>query len=502
MRIHGDQGAGVAQIVHQRGDLALQPLHHLKCHIEKVARAAGGVEHGGFAQSRVKVAHKLQRVVGLAIFCQALNGSLHVTPILTEGFNDGGCHEPLHIGARRVMRAQLVALPLVEGAFQQGAEDRRFDLFPVCFSGFDQKAELQIIQRQGLGLFEKATVEAFEVLHQHLGKPAGVHGVPQALERRFGVFRMAAQLAQEFSEAATRDQVHIFGEHREQAAHEKTGNGFAVMALAFEAVAQFGEVGGNVARDIGGSERGIKAVGIGPDHAQHVTDVTLAQVFQVDTIAVAIRVLVVALPLFREVRVKFDDMAHVNNHQKGWPAVFPGNGAGVVVGLVARLEHGVVPGGCAPHTVADAFLCARGDAPGQIDCAVLLLVHALLGFEYEMPATVDVDEAGGAFLRVGKCHRPFEPVMVVAVVIGGRVRPVDAQQIGQFDHEELVIGMFAAPGLLPPADELVNLMCVRHTVSVAGLESVFNQKLCEAGEIMALRSVSGEYMKPIKPDTL
>ena len=87
-----------------------------------------------------------------------------------------------------------------------------------------------------------------------------------------------------------------------------------------------------------------------------------------------------------------------------------------------------------------------------------------------MPATVDVDEAGGAFVCVGKCHRSFEPVMVVAVVIGSWVRSVDAQQLGQFDHKELVIGMLASSGIFPPGDELVNLMCVRHTISVASLE--------------------------------
>ena len=66
------------------------------------------------------------------------------------------------------------------------------------------------------------------------------------------MFRVPAQLAQEFREAATRDQVHVFSEHREEAAHEEAGHGLAAVALTLEAFAQFGKVGGDVASDFGG----------------------------------------------------------------------------------------------------------------------------------------------------------------------------------------------------------------------------------------------------------
>ncbi len=58
-------------------------------------------------------------------------GGLHIAPILAQRLDDGGDHQPLDIGARRVVRAQALSLRRIERLFEQGAEDRRLDLVPV-----------------------------------------------------------------------------------------------------------------------------------------------------------------------------------------------------------------------------------------------------------------------------------------------------------------------------------------------------------------------------------
>lgn len=102
----------------------------------------------------------------------------------------------------------------------------------------------------------------------------------------------------------------------------------------------------------------------------------------------------------------------------------------------------------------NALLAARGAALGQIGGAFLYQVHTLLGFQHEMPRAIGIDKARGVLVPVGKGDGPLELVMVVAVIIGGRVGAVEAPQFGQLDHEELVIGMFAATGVFPAGDEV------------------------------------------------
>ena len=150
MWIDGDEALlRFAQFGQKGNHLPLQPFHHLERDIEEVARSAGRVEHTDIAELAVKLAHKGAGIFILAILGQALDGGLHIAPILAQRVHDRGSHEPFDIGAGRVMRAQFVALAFVERAFQQCAEDGGFDLFPVGLCGLDQQAKLNGVQRKG-----------------------------------------------------------------------------------------------------------------------------------------------------------------------------------------------------------------------------------------------------------------------------------------------------------------------------------------------------------------
>lgn len=56
------------------------------------------------------------------------------------------------------------------------------------------------------------------------------------------MLRLPPELSELVAEGVLWQELHIFGEHREEAAHEEAGDGLSVMALALEAAAQRGEV--------------------------------------------------------------------------------------------------------------------------------------------------------------------------------------------------------------------------------------------------------------------
>lgn len=83
-----------------------------------------------------------------------------------------------------------------------------------------------------------------------------------------------------------------------------------------------------------------------------------------------------------------------------------------------------------------------------------LTVAALLGFEDEAVALVEVD-AAGAVRDVGllERHRPLEDVGVLLVVGLRRVRALDPEHVAQLAEEELAVGTLGRARLFPARDE-------------------------------------------------
>ena len=217
-----------------------------------------------------------------------------------------------------------------------------------------------------------------------------------------------------------------------------------------------------------------------------------------NAIPVAVRELVVALALFGEVSVELDDVAHVNDHQEGRPAVILGDRASVIVGLVAGLEHGVVPGGGAAHAVPNALLFAFSGTLGQVALPVLLLVNALFGFQNEVARAVDVGKAGTAFVGVREGDGPLEPVVIVCVIVRRRERALEVEQLGQFDHEQLVVGVFTAARRFPTGDKFADLLFGGHLLvnQLSGQNAVFEKGFKGVGVEEPLACLDG-FLQPL-----
>ncbi len=114
---------------------------------------------------------------------QHQGGGLGVGPVGAQRLDDGGQHQPLNIGARRVVGAKSVALGGVEGAFQQSAQDGGLDLAPVGLGGFNQEVNLRGREQQAVvglaGALEQLAVEVQHGFCQGGTETAGVHIGPQ-----------------------------------------------------------------------------------------------------------------------------------------------------------------------------------------------------------------------------------------------------------------------------------------------------------------------------------
>lgn len=106
------------------------------------------------------------------------HGGLHRVPVLAQGLDDGGDHQALHVGAGRVVGAQLVALAGLQGPLQQGAKNGGLHIGPAGFGGLYQQVELRLAYGQGLCFLKQKAVELRYQGAQGGVKTAFVHALP------------------------------------------------------------------------------------------------------------------------------------------------------------------------------------------------------------------------------------------------------------------------------------------------------------------------------------
>ena len=178
---HRQHGLSLAQVVKPVAHLAFEALQMLQGDIQKVAAAAGRVEDAQAAQLVMEGADFLAGLLGLALLQPGLGGDLNRGPVAAQRRDDGRQHQPFDVGAGGVVRAELMPFARIEGALQQGAENRRFDEPPVGPAGGDQLVDLLGAQRDRVGVGEQTAVEPPQPLQEVAVVLAVVHVVPQAL---------------------------------------------------------------------------------------------------------------------------------------------------------------------------------------------------------------------------------------------------------------------------------------------------------------------------------
>ena len=220
--------------------------------------------------------------------------------------------------------------------------------------------------------------------------------------------------------------------------------------------AEGGEAAGDLAGDAGGGAGGVEGVGVGPDEAQPVADVGVAQVVEADAEAGGVGEVGVVLAGAGEVGEELDDVADVDDDEEGRPALVGGQRAGVGLGLAAGAHHGVVPAAGAADGGAFARLglrCRRRAANCSSSCwrpepCLRLAVTKSV-------APIQVDRAGaGRAVRVGNLTGYSNAVAIARGIACGRAGPIDAsaRRTARID-ERLEVGALGGAGLRPPRDE-------------------------------------------------
>lgn len=189
---------------------------------------------------------------------------------------------------------------------------------------------------------------------------------------------------------------------------------------------------GDLTGDPGGGAGGVERHGVLPDRAEAFADLFIAEVFEVDAEAVAVRELGVALPLAQEIGIDLDEVPDIHDEEGGGPAVLLCHGTGLAVRLVAGAEHGVFEAPGAPLAVA-------GLGAGRVlfgEEAELLRFRlrpgTLLRLHDEAVFAAEVDPAVTPPAGVSFGDRSFEAVVVgLAVALCG-LGAVELQKVAEF----------------------------------------------------------------------
>ena len=258
--------------------------------------------------------------------------------------------------------------------------------------------------------------------------------------------QIVAQRRQKFGEAVWREEVDVFGEEGEDAAHQERRDGFGGVIL-FERAGEVGEVPGDVARDAGGDAAGVEGERVEPDGAETVADELGFELFEPDAVSKGIGERDVRLPGARKIGEELDGIADIHHHQEGRPALGSGERFGVLLGLIAGAEHGLIPSGGAAHGGS----AAPRDLEEQRGFSGFA---ALFGFEHEAALFVEVDEAGARNAgRVAERNGTFEDVVIPIAVGDSGVGTRDFQVVAEFGEEEGVVGPLGGARVLPPLDK-------------------------------------------------
>jgi hypothetical protein len=445
VRIDGEAGHFqrsllVAEPVEGVEDFAFEALEVLQGDVEEIAGAARGVEDAHFAEAAVEALHFGGGFLRFALAVEGDGGGLGGVPLGAQRLDDGGHDEALDVGARGVVRAELVALDGIERALQQGAEDGGLDIAPVGARRLDEQLKLVVGEREGGGVLEEAAIEVAHFFAEHGGEAAGLHAAPQFLDHRHELVGVAVEALEQVDEAVLRQQLDVFRKHGEERAHEEGGDGFRAVAALFQRSGEASEALRDLAGDAGAASRGVERLRVGPREAERLAHVGVAQPGEQDAVALRIGERDVGAAGTGELGVEFDTVANIDDDKQRRTAFAGGQRAGVLLGLAAGLEHGFIPRRAAALSVAflrGFRLCLRGVGKGLGGFAFF---HSLLRFEDVAAAFVEVDAPGArGAVRVMKGDAALENVGVVRVVRFGRVRPRDAEQVAQLGKEELVI---------------------------------------------------------------
>ena len=170
-----------------------------------------------------------------------------------------------------------------------------------------------------------------------------VHGLPELANVMLEGGRVRLARLERVLEGLVRQQANVFGEHREQAAHEKHGHFVGGMLLALQRLRDFRQPLGNGARNAGGVARRVQRLRRVPNVFQALANVRLAQILQIDAEALTVGELIEGFAVAAEVRIDLKTMANVADNDERRRRMTGRQQAHIVFSLNAGIHHEHVP---------------------------------------------------------------------------------------------------------------------------------------------------------------
>jgi hypothetical protein len=415
----------------------LDPLHRVQRHVQEVAAPARRVEEAQRLEPPVELAETLLRggpVLLLAGLQELDDLRLHRVPAVADRNLDGLPDHALHVGPRRVLRAELVPLPGVERPRQQRPEDGGLHLLPVRLRRLEQHRQVRPGERQRRGVAEEVPVEPEELLEPEA--PPLVHGPPQLLHRCRELRRVLAVLRERRLERLAGEQLHVLREHGEHAAHEELRDDLRVVPAVLQRRRKLRQPRRNLARHRRRAPARIQRGRVLPDGAEEVD-------------------------LLRPVRqrAQVDAARQVEAAVRARPAVPRQQRA-------PHVQHQQVRRRCVRqvHRVVLPLRVRRAERHLPRPVAPLVL-----GLQDEVVHPVQVHEVLLPLPR-GAVHRGERVLELVARP--ARLRPGHAERIRQVREVELVVGALARGNVGPLVGEGAELV----TLWMHGMETTRGRK--------------------------
>ena len=341
-----------------------------------------------------------------------------------------------------------------QSLFQQGAEDRGFDVFPILPRGLVQVVDVDAAELEGArGIFEQPAVEIFDVILDRVGEARldifCAHLEPKVGELVLEQAAVAFGATEKLAELVFRKKPDVLSEHAEEDAHQEQRGFFDLLRLLsrrlglrsnpgpfFQVLADLGEARRDRPGNVRRTGARIDRLWIGPDCAEALPNRRVAQCLDRHTVGQAIGKEAVIAPVSTVVEIDFESTAHIEDDDERRPG---------------RLRQALRVTACLAKSAAHEVVIFRaalrsGNVLQAGQRRKLANLLALLGFEDEATALVKIDEAGATGLGAAGHRR------VDAVVVGGSGR-LDAQGMGQLGKEHRVVGALVPRAVLPLRDE-------------------------------------------------
>ena len=261
-----------------------------------------------------------------------------------------------------------------------------------------------------------------------------------------------AHCAQQVFKALLGQQLDVFGEHREQAAHQELRHALGRVAAAFEQLGDFGQPLGHLPGCLGRLAGRVERLRVGPDQSQPLANVRAPQVLEIDAKPLPVGKLRVVATLAVEVRIDLEHVADIAHNDKGRPVMVGEQHQGILLRLLAGVAHQNVPVAGDPAPAGPGQTLGLEHVLLARNGFVATLPPALLGLEDEAIALVEVDPlVGAALAALAPDDRALEHVVVELMRSARRIGPVDTQNVAQFAQEQRIVGALGTAFLALPA---------------------------------------------------